>query len=136
MLDDGKDSITWHPYEAPQALLTSEEQRKDLLNYLEKNLFSQSKERTGAAKTFLNINCFRELLEVVKLTLTEDEQSSLIDYNLQVLMIELAQIKTSQTSVDDVIRTILYELRKSAHYWIEGSSIYEEIRDQSMLVLK
>lgn len=137
MLEDYGDSITWHPYQPPKnlACLSAQEYKEDLLNYLDKNIFSQSKDRTGAAKTYLNINCFRELMEVVRLSLGEEEQSSLVDYNLQVLLIELAQIRTSQGSVDEVLKTVLFELRRGAHYWIEGSRIHEEIKNQRSLWL-
>lgn len=97
----------------------------DLLSNLEVNLFTSAKDRRGGARTFLNVNCLYDLFWYIrKFELSFQEQCCVIDYQVQVFLIELVQYRETYSSVYKVVHRVLEEIRSDPCYWVEQSEVY------------
>lgn len=100
----------------------------DLLANLESNLFTSGKERRGGAKTYLNVNCLYDLFWYIRrFELSRLEQCCVIDYQVQVFLIEMVQCRDSYSSVLKVVHRILDEIRSDPCYWVEESEVYRRV---------
>lgn len=71
----------------------------------------------------------------MKHALTKIEKACIIEYQLQVYLIELFQIKRKHTSFDKLVDFVLSEIRSDCKYWLEKSDIYNEIYNDSEMDL-
>ena len=101
---------------------------QQLLLNLDNNLFVVQKDRPGGCKTYLNVNSLWDLFWYVRLyELSMAEQNCIVDYQLQVFLIELVQSKENFSSVSRVLERITEEIRSDPGYWVEYSEVHLEI---------
>lgn len=102
-----------------------------IYNKLENDIFCQPHHHQIGAKTYLNIDCIWESFWYIRESMmNEIERACIIDYRLQVLLIETFQIKINYSSLDSFLYSILDIIRRDSSYWMEDSEVYNEINEK------
>ena len=108
-----------------------ERDERSLYTALDIALLNPAERREGV-RTYLNVSSLWDLFYYIKdHKLTPQEKASIVDYQLQVFIIELAQEKAQYSTVEGVVKKILDEIRSEPGYWLEFSEIFEEIKKQT-----
>ena len=99
--------------------------------YLDKHLFNYEKsKKINGPTTFMSINYLPNLFHYLKNELTPLENSSISDYELQNLLIEMSFIDFHFEDIISLKKYILLELKTQSKYWIQQSHVFNQISEK------
>jgi len=93
---------------------------------LEMNLFSPEDAKIGPC-TSLNVNFLPYLAAFVMRKISHKERCSLIEFELQTSILELALLQHKFKSIKDISNYMIREMRMNTKFWIHSSESWNEV---------